>query len=91
VAWIGRRVAVFVDGAFWHGHPDYYHGQSGAFWDAKIERNRKRDKRVSAELAQAGWRVLRLWDFEVERNPAECAERVADMLRGPDLRASKTN
>jgi hypothetical protein len=34
---------VFVDGAFWHGHPDYYHGQSGPFWDEKIARNRERD------------------------------------------------
>ena len=36
VAWIGKRVAVFVDGAFWHGHPDYYHGQSaGRSWDER--------------------------------------------------------
>jgi DNA mismatch endonuclease (patch repair protein) len=81
LAWIGRRVAVFVDGAFWHGHPDYYWGQSGEFWDAKIERNRARDRRVDEELDAAGWRVLRLWDFEVERDPDECARRVAKAVR----------
>jgi DNA mismatch endonuclease (patch repair protein) len=80
LAWIGRRVAVFIDGAFWHGHPDYYRGQSGPFWDNKIARNRARDARVNADLQAAGWRVLRFWDFEVERDPASCAERVADAV-----------
>lgn len=81
LAWIGRRVAVFVDGAFWHGHPDYYWGQSGEFWDAKIARNRARDERVNEELAALGWIVVRLWDFEVERDPDACARRVAEAVR----------
>lgn len=76
LAWIGRRVAVFVDGAFWHGHPDHYWGQSGAFWDAKIERNRARDRRVNEELAAQGWTVIRLWDFEVARSLEDCVKRV---------------
>jgi DNA mismatch endonuclease (patch repair protein) len=76
VAWIGLRVACFVDGKFWHGHPDYYWGQSGPFWDEKIARNRARDERVNAELAAKGWCVVRLWDFEVERDIAACVERV---------------
>jgi DNA mismatch endonuclease (patch repair protein) len=75
-AWIGRRVAVFVDGAFWHGHPDYYWGQSGKFWDEKIARNRARDERVNRVLAEGGWTVVRVWDFEVARDPGECVERV---------------
>lgn len=77
LAWVGRRVAVFVDGAFWHGHPDHYWGQSGEFWDAKIERNRARDRRVNEELAAQGWTVIRLWDFEVARSPGDCVRRVA--------------
>lgn len=74
------RVAVFVDGAFWHGHPDYYHGQSGTFWDEKIARNRARDERVNAELAELGWKVVRLWDFEVARDPSGCALTVREAL-----------
>ena len=74
------RLAIFVDGAFWHGHPDYYHGQSGAFWDAKIQRNRERDERVTAEVRDAGWEVLRLWDFEIQRDVTECVRRVRDAL-----------
>lgn len=80
ITWIGRRVAVFVDGAFWHGHPDYYHGQSGSFWDAKIEKNRARDRQVNDALASQNWTVVRIWDFEVKRDPTGCALRVAEAL-----------
>jgi DNA mismatch endonuclease (patch repair protein) len=80
VVFRGKRVAVFVDGAFWHGHPDHYWGQSGAFWDAKIARNRERDERVDRELAADGWTVLRFWDFEVERDARACADRVSQTL-----------
>lgn len=82
LAWPSRRLAVFVDGAFWHGHPDYYRGQSGPFWDEKIARNRERDAEVDCELEQAGWRVLRLWDFEVERDLDGCISRVTAELEG---------
>jgi DNA mismatch endonuclease, patch repair protein len=86
LAWIGRRLAIFVDGAFWHGHPDYYHGQSGAFWNQKIARNRARDERVNLELAEAGWAVMRFWDFEVERDPVACARSVQRALLSVDGR-----
>lgn len=76
LAWIGRKVAVFVDGAFWHGHPNAYWGQSGKFWDEKIERNRDRDVVVTSELVKAGWTVLRFWDFEVSRVPSACVDAV---------------
>jgi DNA mismatch endonuclease (patch repair protein) len=78
LAWRAKRVAVFVDGAFWHGHPDHYHGQSGEFWDKKIARNRKRDEIVNAELAELGWTVVRLWDFEIERELPACVARVEE-------------
>jgi len=94
LVWQSRRVAVFVDGAFWHGHPDYYRGQHGAFWDEKIAKNRERDERVNEELAALGYRVVRIWDFEVERQPDACVERVRDALQvaaSPDspVRASR--
>jgi DNA mismatch endonuclease (patch repair protein) len=69
-------LCVFVDGAFWHGHPDYYHGQSGDFWDRKIARNRERDERVNSELRELGWDVVRFWDFEIERDPAACVIKI---------------
>jgi DNA mismatch endonuclease (patch repair protein) len=76
------QLAVFVDGAFWHGHPDkYWQGRSGPYWDAKIARNQERDRRVDAELRELGWRVLRLWDFEVAEDPAVAANRVIRILQ----------
>jgi DNA mismatch endonuclease (patch repair protein) len=80
VAFFSCKLAVFVDGAFWHGHPDYYHGQSGPFWDVKIAGNRSRDARVNAELASLGWEVVRVWDFEVEKDVAGCVARVTAAL-----------
>jgi len=80
IAWIGKQVAVFVDGAFWHGHPDHYWGQSGRFWDEKIARNRARDAVVNTELASAGWSVVRVWDFEVERDPTTCVSRIRSAI-----------
>lgn len=75
------RVAVFVDGGFWHGHPSkYWAGRSGDYWDEKIARNQERDRRVDGELTELGWRVLRLWDFEVEADADVAAERVASLL-----------
>lgn len=81
VAWIGRRVAVFVDGAFWHGHPSAFTlGKSGKFWDDKISANMARDRRNDERLRQAGWKVVRLWDFEIERDQVGCMEKVQAAL-----------
>jgi DNA mismatch endonuclease, patch repair protein len=82
LAWVGRRIAVFVDGAFWHGHPDHYWGQSGKFWDEKIARNRARDERVNADLLAEGWTVVRIWDFDVRKDLSGCVERVRTAVAG---------
>lgn len=86
LAWPGRRVAVFVDGAFWHGHPSRHRpGRSGAYWDEKIARNVERDRRVDEELALQGWTVIRLWDFEVRKEIHTCVRRIAEVVRAPSL------
>ncbi len=63
-----ERVAVFVDGCFWHGCPE--HGvrpkTNVEFWRAKIERNIKRDQQVTAKLTADGWKVLRYWEHDAE-------------------------
>jgi DNA mismatch endonuclease (patch repair protein) len=82
IAWPGLQVAVFVDGAFWHGHPSRHRpGRSGEYWDTKIAGNVARDRRVDLELAEAGWTVVRVWDFEVRKEPEEVVERVRSALR----------
>jgi DNA mismatch endonuclease (patch repair protein) len=75
------KLAVFVDGAFWHGHPSkYWEGRSGPYWDRKISGNIERDRRVDAQLANLGWKVLRLWDFEIAESVEACAIRVLDEI-----------
>jgi DNA mismatch endonuclease, patch repair protein len=89
VAWPGLKVAVFVDGAFWHGHPSRHKpGRSGAYWDEKIATNIARDRRVDAELRALGWTVVRIWDFETLRDPTASADRV---LRAVRPRCSKNS
>ncbi|NDB96481.1 MAG: very short patch repair endonuclease, partial [Verrucomicrobia bacterium] len=57
-----QKVAVFVDGCFWHGCPKCFQlpRQNRAFWKAKIEWNRKRDRSVNGRLRRLGWKVLRI-------------------------------
>ncbi|MFJ2085221.1 very short patch repair endonuclease [Micromonospora chokoriensis] len=83
----GPRVAVFVDGCFWHGCPQHgpsrFKGPNAQRWAAKIATNRVRDQRVVTELGEAGWRVVRVWECEVRRGAGEAALRVAGEVRGP--------
>lgn len=75
------QVAVFVDGAFWHGHPSRHRvGRSGSWWDDKIASNVARDARVNARLADLGWTVIRIWDFEVLRESRQCVHQVRAAL-----------
>jgi DNA mismatch endonuclease (patch repair protein) len=64
------RVAVFVDGCFWHGCPKHATQPKtrAAFWKTKIEGNRARDRRVNSALRKRGWTVLRIWEHELRRN-----------------------
>ncbi len=66
-AWPKLKVAVFVDGCFWHGCPkcDRPSKSNVAFWRRKIENNRERDRRVSRSLRRGGWIVVRIWECEV--------------------------
>lgn len=85
VAFTRWKVAVFVDGSFWHGHPSKWQpGRWSGYWDQKIKRNVARDQRQNVALAEAGWRVLRVWDFEVEHDPegvAGTARRLLDSAK----------
>lgn len=75
-----RRVAVFVDGCFWHACP--VHGTqpatNEAYWTRKIEANRHRDLSTTAALESDGWTVLRFWEHE---DPVTAAQRVAEAVR----------
>jgi DNA mismatch endonuclease, patch repair protein len=81
IAFTRWKVAVFVDGAFWHGHPDHFtFGRSGEYWDRKIARTKERDAVANDALRAAGWMVLRFWDFEVRNDLSQCLESITDAL-----------
>ena len=75
------RLAVFVDGCFWHGCPS--HGSMPAsnrlFWLRKIRRNCERDRAVNRHLNKLGWRVVRIWQHDL-RHPARVARRVSRLM-----------
>lgn len=73
-----QRVAVFLDGCFWHGCPKCFRlpATNTGYWDDKISRNRERDSAVQRELTLAGWKVLRFWEHEVKDNPARVADAI---------------
>lgn len=75
------RLAVFVDGCFWHGCPKHatFPATRRAFWLKKFATNKTRDHRVNRELRQLGWRVLRIWEHEL-KHPTQCLTRISRKL-----------
>ncbi len=89
-AFPGRRVAVFVDGCFWHrcracrGIPS----SNRAFWEVKLSANERRDRAVTRALRREGWRVLRIWEHEL-RQPARVMRRIRHALSVGPVRAGR--
>jgi DNA mismatch endonuclease, patch repair protein len=81
IAFTRWKLAVLVDGSFWHGHPSKWQpNRWSGYWDEKIKRNIARDVRQNAALAEAGWQLIRIWDFEVEQDAEKVAAQVIDVL-----------
>lgn len=75
------RIAVFVDGDFWHGYRfAQWRLKLSEKWEAKIAATRSRDRRNSAALRRNGWTVVRLWEHEVAASPARCLRRITRLV-----------
>jgi DNA mismatch endonuclease (patch repair protein) len=74
------KVAVFLDGCFWHGCPVHHTvaAANASFWAEKVSTNRARDSDTDAKLAEEGWVSVRVWEHE---DPVEAAERVRAVVR----------
>ena len=80
IAFIGKRIAVFVDSEFWHGYnfevnKEKIHSNK-IFWFNKIKRNIERDLEVTIQLRDSGWVVLRFWGNDIKRNLKGCADEI---------------
>lgn len=85
VAWVGRRVAVFVHGCFWHGCPHCRPRRPKthrAFWEEKLDRNRERDRRKASQLRKGGWRVVTIWECRLRKDLEAQVRSVARALEG---------
>lgn len=82
VAFPGKKVAVFIDGCFWHGCTEHRNipAHNRAWWKDKIEQNRSRDRDTDKKLGDAGWIILRFW----EHDPAE--RIILDVIQAIELR-----
>lgn len=76
------RLAVFVDGCFWHGCPRHYTkpANNRDFWRRKLEANRARDRLVNRELKRLGWRILRIWEHDLRLPKPRCTARLKRLL-----------
>jgi DNA mismatch endonuclease (patch repair protein) len=77
------RLALFVDGCFWHGCPRHatWPASRAAWWRRKIMGNKRRDALVTRRLRSAGWRVLRIWEHAVQKAAGDPGQRVRLMRR----------
>jgi len=78
-----KRLCVFVDGCFWHGCLKHFHAPkiNRAWWNEKINDNRRRDRRKAFALRRKGWTVIRVWEHEIKTRGADkVAQRIASTL-----------
>ncbi|MFN8428532.1 MAG: very short patch repair endonuclease [Spirosomataceae bacterium] len=87
-----HKLAVFVDGEFWHGKDweqrKFDHKSNKEFWLKKIERNIERDKEVNNKLTSDGWTVLRFWGSEINKNLGQCVltiQNKIDEIKGKNI------
>jgi len=87
IAFPRLRIAVFVDGCFWHGCPEHgtWPKQNADWWRAKIEGNRRRDADTDAKLDEQGWTVIRVWEHDATEAAAHAIAHIVNerTLRTP--------
>lgn len=92
IVFASPRVAVFVDGDFWHGNQWRRRGLSSleqqfegspnaSYWIPKIKRNMERDAEVNRRLEETGWSIIRFWESDLKADLASCVDKVVTMVR----------
>jgi DNA mismatch endonuclease (patch repair protein) len=77
-----KRIAVFADGCFWHGHNcrNLTPKQNSKYWQAKFENNRIRDKQINERLERKGWKVIRIWECEIKKKSEEKLKMLKEII-----------
>ena len=77
------RVVIFIDGCFWHGCPLCGHTPktNQEYWSAKLARNKERDKRNTRQLRKQGFKVIRIWECALKKNPTRALRRIKEGLK----------
>jgi DNA mismatch endonuclease (patch repair protein) len=72
------KLAIFIDSCFWHKCPSHFREPKSnqLYWKPKIDRNVERAKEVNKKLRNNGWKVIRFWEHEINKNSGRCAEKV---------------
>jgi DNA mismatch endonuclease (patch repair protein) len=80
IAFPAKKIAVFVDGCFWHGCPKHgtWPKANAQFWRAKIEQNKERDIDTNKKLKAAGWKIIRVWEHE---NMSKVAKKMEKLMK----------
>ncbi len=73
-----KKIAIFIDSDFWHGHPARFimPKTNREYWEGKIARNKEHDFEVNNALKDKGWRVLRLWEYDIKKNFDKCIKSI---------------
>lgn len=81
-----KRIVVFVDSDFWHGHPKHFQmpATNRKYWQAKIDRNKARDKAVNRKLKRQGWRVIRFWEFDIKHQFNKVLDRLLSEIENAE-------
>lgn len=93
LVFVSAKVAVFIDGCFWHACP--IHGQepktNSDFWSDKLTKNKLRDQKVNAGLAELGWTVVRFWEHELKEDAERCANELTKTVKDRITDGSQTS
>lgn len=83
VVFVAQKVAIFIDGSFWHGYR-FRKGQTNLsrdYWLPKIKRNMQRDKEVNKKLKKMEWNVIRIWEHDIKKHPEKIVDKVLKSLK----------
>jgi len=83
IAFVSRKIAIFLDGDFWHGYNWKELGKDPpkGYWRRKLQKNIESDKKHNRQLRKNGWAVIRLWEHEIKKSPEECIKTIKSIWK----------